>query len=156
MLRDIGAEHVIVSTKDESWKKELEAKVEELGTMVAFDAVAGRSTGDILDCLPSDGTVYVYGGLAGKVENIDPMALIYRRKQVKGFVLTRWIEEGGMMQSLPCMYKAGKIVNPGLGNGGWSSSQFTDTTMETMQQDLVKLMESGATGQKLRVRMDKK
>ena len=52
-------------SKGENWKDELTAKVKELGATVAFDAVAGDMTGDLLDCLPKKGTVYVYGGLAG-------------------------------------------------------------------------------------------
>ena len=43
----------------------------------------------------------------------------------------------------------------GLQDKGWSPSQFTDTTMANVQQDLVRLLESGMTGQKLRVRFDK-
>lgn len=51
LLQGLGAKHVVV-TADEKWKDELKAKIEELGATVAFDAVAGNSTGDLLEVLP--------------------------------------------------------------------------------------------------------
>lgn len=149
VLRKLGAEHVVVSSTD-TWKEELKAKVKDLGATVAFDAVAGSTTGDLLEVLPSNGTVYVYGGLAGKVENIDPMDLIYRKKQVRGFLLTSWIKAGGTVATLPRMMSASRKVNSGL-KDGWSSTQFKDTTLEKAQDDIVALLKSKATGQKLRI-----
>lgn len=72
LLKELGAQHVIV-TSDTSWKDDLKAKIKELDCKVAFDAVAGTSTGDMMDVLPSRGTCYVYGGLAGNCANINPM-----------------------------------------------------------------------------------
>jgi hypothetical protein len=45
-------------------------------------------------------------------------------------------------------------VNSGLKQGGWSSSQFKDTTLENDQADIVKLLERSIIGQKLRIRLD--
>jgi NADPH:quinone reductase-like Zn-dependent oxidoreductase len=157
LLREIGAKHIVVTGSgedDDSWKKELASKIKELGATVAFDAVAGRSTGDLLDALPKKGTVYVYGGLAGKVGNIDPMALIYHGKKVKGFFLSNWIAQGGTLGTVPRMMKAGANVNSGLNQGGWSSTQFKDTTLENAQGDISTLLNGSITGQKLRIRLD--
>jgi NADPH2:quinone reductase len=154
LLEKIGAKHIVVTGEDDSWKEKLASKIEELGATVAFDAVAGRSTGDLLDVIPKKGTVYVYGGLAGKIENINPMALIYHEKKIKGFLLTNWVTQGGPIYSLPRMMKAKGKVNSGLNQGGWSSTQFKDTTFETVQSDLSALLESSSTGQKLRIRLD--
>jgi NADPH2:quinone reductase len=157
LLREIGAKHIVVTGSgedDDSWKKELASKIKELGATVAFDAVAGRSTGDLLDALPKKGTVYVYGGLAGKVGNIDPMALIYHGKKVKGFYLSNWIAQGGTLGTVPRMMKAGANVNSGLNQGGWSSTQFKDTTLENAQGDISTLLNGSITGQKLRIRLD--
>lgn len=154
LLEKLGAKHVVVTGGDDSWKEKLASKIEELGATVAFDAVAGRSTGDLLDVIPKKGTVYVYGGLAGKVENIDPLALIYHEKKVKGFLLNLWISQGGPLFMLPRMIKASRKVNSGLKEGGWSSTQFKDTTLENAQSDISTLLESSITGQKLRIRLD--
>jgi NADPH:quinone reductase-like Zn-dependent oxidoreductase len=153
LLRNIGAKHIVVTGKDDSWKQKLKAKIDELNATVACDAVAGRSAGDLLDLMPVKGTVYVYGGLAGKVENVNPMALIYHEKKLKGFFLTAWIQHGGMLATIPRMMMAGHKVNTGL-SGGWSSSKFKDTSLENVQSDIVQMLNSSVTGQKLRVRLD--
>lgn len=155
LLRGIGAKHIVVTNKDESeWKEELKSKVNELGATCAFDAVAGSMTGSLMDVMPSRGTVYVYGGLAGPVSGINGIDLIYRGKNLKGFLLTSWIREGGFLQMIPRIRSASKIVNAGLKSGGWSSSQFQDTTMEKAFDDIAGLVGSSATGKKLRIRFN--
>jgi NADPH2:quinone reductase len=154
LLKSIGAKHVVVTGSGDAWKEELKAKVEELGCTVAFDAIAGQSAGDLLDILPPKGTVNVYGALAGKVENVDPLALIYQEKKLKGFFLKAWLQHGGTLPSLYRMMTTKSKVNSGLKQGGWSSSQFKDTTLENAQTDIVKLLDSSITGQKLRIRFD--
>mmetsp|Transcript_11960 Transcript_11960/g.19827 ORF Transcript_11960/g.19827 Transcript_11960/m.19827 type:complete len:347 (+) Transcript_11960:64-1104(+) len=154
LLKDLGANHVVVTGSDDAWKEKLKSKIDELGATVAFDAIAGDMAGDLFDLIPRKGSLYVYGGLAGRVGNVDPMGLIYHEKKLKGFFLTSWIQQGGMIGTIPRMLKAGRKVNSGLQKGGWSSSQFKDTTLEKAQTDCVKLLESSATGQKLRVRFN--
>lgn len=154
LLKSIGAKHVIVTTDDESWKDELKSKVKELNTTIAFDAVSGKSTGDMIDCLPKNGTCFLYGGLAGKVSNINPMDLIYHNKKVEGWLLNTWLSKGGTMGMVSRLYSATNKVMSGLeGGGGWSSSQFLDTTLENAQKDLVDLIGSNSTGKKLRIRI---
>lgn len=161
VLRELGAKHVVVTgggggnDEDEDepeWKEDLRALVKELGATVAFDAVSGRMTGDLLDVLPPKGAVYTYGGLAGRCGNIDPIDLIYREKRLRGFFLTNWVKEGGPLSTIPRMMSAGAKVNAGLKAPGWSSSQFQDTTPERVQEDIVALLGGSATGKKLRIR----
>mmetsp|Transcript_31528 Transcript_31528/g.38554 ORF Transcript_31528/g.38554 Transcript_31528/m.38554 type:complete len:356 (-) Transcript_31528:56-1123(-) len=153
MLRELGAQHVVV-TQEENWKDTLKNKIDELKATVCFDAVAGDGAGELLNLLPNKGTLLIYGGLAGPAGGIDPMQLIYKEKQITGFLLTNWIGHGGsMLFSVPRMLLAGNKVNAGL-HGGWSSTQFKDTTLEKAQEDLVQLLEGSATGKKLRIRFD--
>jgi NADPH2:quinone reductase len=154
LLKNLGAKHVVVTGSDDSWKEELSSKIKELGATVAFDAIAGRSAGDLLDLLPVKGTVYVYGGLAGKVESVDPMALIYHEKKLKGFFLKSWLKQGGTFSMLYRIMTASRKVNSGLKDDGWSSTQFKDTTLENAHADIVKLLNSSITGQKLRIRLN--
>jgi len=152
LLKKIGATHVVVTGNDDAWKKVLQAKVNELGATVAFDAVAGQMSGDLLDLMPKNATVFVYGGLSGLVQGINPLDLIYNEKKFKGFFLSSWIKSGGMLKSLYRLNGAGSKVNSGLQAGGWSSSQFKDTTLEDAHDDIVKLLNSSITGVKLRIR----
>lgn len=52
------------------------------------------------------------------------------------------------------MRKATATVNAGLTNGGWSSTQFVDTTMDKAHDEIVRLLGSSITGKKLRIRFD--
>lgn len=154
LLKDLGASHVVVTSED-NWKDTLKSKIDELKATVAFDAVAGDGAGDLIKLLPDKGTLFIYGALAGAAGGIDPIELIYKEKQIKGFFLTQWMTCGGnMFMMVPRVMLASKKVNAGLGSGGWSSSQFKDTTLEKAKDDLVELLEGSATGKKLRIRFD--
>mmetsp|Transcript_11556 Transcript_11556/g.24646 ORF Transcript_11556/g.24646 Transcript_11556/m.24646 type:complete len:382 (+) Transcript_11556:136-1281(+) len=154
LLEKIGAKHIIVTDGEEdAWKAELKAKVKELGATAAFDAVSGDMTGHLMDAMPSKGIVHLYGGLAGRAGNINPSDLIYRKKQLKSFYLTSWIQSGGPVKMVPRMLSAGKLVNSGLKSpDGWCCSQFQDTTMENAHGDIVQLLGGSITGKKLRIR----
>jgi hypothetical protein len=118
--------------------------------------VAGTMTGTLLGLMPKRSTVFVYGVLAGHTGNINSLDLIYRKMQVKGLHVTSWIENGGPLWTIPRLYKTGAKVNAGLHNGGWSSSQFYDTTMENAFDDIVALIDGSVTGKKIRIRFDDK
>lgn len=153
ILETLGAKH-IVNSSDENWKETLKQKIKELECTVAFDAVGGSSTGDLLSIMPPKGIVHVYGGLGGPCKDISVVDLIYQEKQVKGFFLTAWLQKGGTLFMIPRMIMASKKVNAGLSQGGWSAAQFKDVTVKNMQDELVKNLEGSATGIKLRVRFD--
>jgi NADPH:quinone reductase-like Zn-dependent oxidoreductase len=157
LLEELGAKHIVVTSSssagDDAWKDELKVKVKELGATCAFDAVSGDMTGHLLDVMPAKtGVVYLYGNLAGRAGNIDPSNLIYRKKQLKSFFLTTWIQNGGTMQMVSRMMNAGKIVNSGLGTGGWCSTQFQDVEMVNAHEEICKALNSSITGKKLRIR----
>jgi NADPH:quinone reductase len=154
LLEELGAKHIINSS-DEDWKDQLKSKINELECTVAFDAVAGSTSGDVLSCLPKGGTLYVYGALSGLCRDISPQHLIYFKKQIKGFFLATWVTSGGLLYTVPRMIMAGRKVNAGLlSPDGWAGSQFKDVPLEKVQEECAALLESSATGIKLRVRFD--
>jgi NADPH:quinone reductase-like Zn-dependent oxidoreductase len=90
-LRELGAEHVIVSSKD-GWESELKDLVKEHKIQIAFDAIAGEMSGKLLDILPPKGTLFVYGRLSNQgCSGIQPLDLIYRKKKLEGWLFTNWI-----------------------------------------------------------------
>jgi NADPH:quinone reductase-like Zn-dependent oxidoreductase len=157
LLKQLGAAYVIC-TADEDWESQLKALIQNLGISVAFDAVGGDMTGELLSLLPSKGVVYVYGVLGGKgCARIEPMDLIYRRKQVKGYHVAKdWLSVGGPVAMLRRMNRGQSIVGPGLAFGEWAATQFVDCTMETMHETFVDLWKSGFTGKKLRILINNK
>jgi len=152
MLREeLGAEYVVV-TSNEGWKSELKELMEKTGATVAFDAVGGSLSGDLVDVLPAKtGILYAYGGLAGgKMDNISVMDLIYKEKQVKGWLLTPQLTNGGTVRTLLRLRNLSGRVNAGL-DGGWSSSQFKDCVLEDAQTEIANMLENGVKNQKLRI-----
>jgi len=81
-----GALAALDSTKDD-----FRAKLQELTTKhkatVAFDAVAGQLTGDVLSAMPNGSKIYVYGGLSEDRPVISTRDLIFKKKSVEGFWL---------------------------------------------------------------------
>lgn len=154
LLEKLGAKHVVVTSGEvDEWKAELKEKVAELGAMSAFDAVAGDMTGHVLDCMPRKGVVHLYGRLAGNASNINPSDLIYRKKRIESFYLASWLQEGGSISMMRRLFSHGKVVNEGLRPpDGWARSTFKDTTMEKAHEEIIGLLGSRATNQKLRIR----
>lgn len=156
MLTRLGAQHVIV--EKEGWQDEVKALVKSLKIKVAFDCIAGEMTGTLVGLLPPGSTTFLYGGLSEKpVGNIPIMDLIYRNKQVKGWLLTKWLMAGGPLKTLMRIRYASRIVNPGLKSGGWASSQFVDCSLQEMWPKFLAMRadlgQGGFTGQKLRIKI---
>jgi NADPH:quinone reductase-like Zn-dependent oxidoreductase len=157
MLRKIGAEHVVV--QHEGWEKKLGDVISKLGVRVAFDCVAGDTTGTIVSLMPGKSVTFVYGALSEQhVGHIDPMDLIYRQKAVKGWLLTEWVQQGGKLKTLLRLRRAATLVNAALFEGGWAASQFEDVPMEEWFEKFLSMREQrgngGFTGRKLRILMD--
>jgi NADPH:quinone reductase-like Zn-dependent oxidoreductase len=168
-LRAIGAEHVVVTggagpaaDEERRWKRELGALVERLGVFVAFDAIAGETSGALLAALPpKKGVCFVYGGLSAQpVGGIDPMDLIYRRKRLEGWLLPNWLSDGGQARMLMRVRAATAEVNAGLADaaGGWSRSRFIDTPLDEAWPTFLDMYQKngagGFTDRKLRIRFD--
>jgi len=61
---------------------------------------------------------------------------------------------GNIVTMLRRISAASATVNEGLGEGGWSSTQFVDTTMEDMWPKFVEMWNGQVTNTKLRIRFD--
>lgn len=85
-----GAKHVLLED-DPDFDKKLLKMAHKMDARLAFDAVAGLWTGRILNSLPNDSEVVVYGGLSNKeISGVDPMGLIFKDKVISGFNLGSW------------------------------------------------------------------
>jgi len=90
VLHSLGATHVLVETQ-EGFKQRLAQVCSENNVTVAFDPVAGESTGLLFDAIKDNGVVYVYGALSGKASSVSPMSFISTGKRVEGLWLARWL-----------------------------------------------------------------
>jgi len=93
LLRSLGAEHVLDSSRDD-FSEQLRASCARLGATIAFEAVAGQMTGRVINAMPPGSTVYVYGALSEEpCSGIDPIGLLFRDQTVTGFYLARWLRK---------------------------------------------------------------
>lgn len=93
LLRNLGSEHVL-SSEEPEFEERLRLMCHQLKVTLAFDAVGGRLTGQLLHALPEGGTVTVHGSLSGQECRIDPGDLIFGGKKVDGFWLAGWGRKG--------------------------------------------------------------
>lgn len=105
LLRKLGAEHVLSSHESE-FEERLRLLCHELKVSLAFDAVGGRLTGQLMRALPEGGTVIVHGLLSEQECHIHPGDFIFGDKKVEGFWVERWARRGFGREKL----KAGMVV----------------------------------------------
>lgn len=92
-LKETGFEHVLWQL-DENFTKNLDVLAKKLNASIAFDAVGGALSGQMLSCMPEGGTLYLYGAMgASTLSEIPASDVIFKRKNVQGFNMNEWKEE---------------------------------------------------------------
>jgi NADPH2:quinone reductase len=102
-LHRLGAAHVLNSSTP-TFKADLRERCASLGAKLAFDAVGGVMTGEVLNAMPRGSSVMVYGGLSLEACAIQLGDLIFREKRVEGFYLSHWMRTGRMGEALADVY----------------------------------------------------
>ncbi len=77
--------------QDEKFSDQLKLLAHDLNATTAFDAVGGHFSGHIINAMPPDSELIIYGGLSNKpVSEINPMDIIFQNKTISGFNLLDW------------------------------------------------------------------
>jgi NADPH:quinone reductase len=94
-LSDEGEKHVL-NLGNPEYEADLQKLAFENHATIAFDAVAGDTSGRILAAMPPGSELIVYGGLSGKpVGMVLPLDIIFKAKIIRGFNLGDWKTEVG-------------------------------------------------------------
>ena len=109
LLKGQGATYVINSSS-KTFKQDLSKIFSELNVRLAFDAIAGQMTFDLLDALNAGGEVKVYGGLSEQAAMANPGRLIFENKKVSGFWLSEWIMHQSLLKMLKHFNKIQKYL----------------------------------------------
>ena len=112
-LRELGAKHILNSS-DPDFIKQLNVLSEKLRATIAFDAVSGEMTGQLVDAMPVGSKVYIYGRLSSGPMQIDPWKLLFQKKSVHGFWFPEWVKDRGMVQTLSVIRKVIKEFDSGM------------------------------------------
>ena len=92
LLQALGAKYVL-NSNEANFDDQLKKLCLECSASLAFDAVAGDLTSRLLQALPKQGRVIIYGGLSQQLCQLDPRIFIYDDKHLEGFWLSTWLKK---------------------------------------------------------------
>ncbi|MBV8394390.1 MAG: zinc-dependent alcohol dehydrogenase family protein [Alphaproteobacteria bacterium] len=88
-LRQLGADLVLVDGDDLA--ERVARETGEAPIKLGLEAIGGKATGRIADCLASDGTLVHYGSMSGENPDVGRSNFIYRGVRLTGFMLGRFL-----------------------------------------------------------------
>ncbi len=84
-------EEFVLNSSSENFSEELKNIAQKLNANIALDAVGGETTGTLLNNMPENSEIIVYGGLSGKhISNVEILDVIFKNKSIRGFNLNTW------------------------------------------------------------------
>ncbi len=93
ILKAKGVQFVLNST-DNDFEEKFRRLANELNPGIAYDAVGGELTGILMNNMPDNAGVILYGGLSGSdIQGIDSLSVIFGNKSLSGFDLNKWIAD---------------------------------------------------------------
>jgi NADPH:quinone reductase-like Zn-dependent oxidoreductase len=113
MLRALGAPYVLNSSLP-GFAADLRQVAAHLGATLAFDAVAGPMTSQLLSAMPPGSQALIYGGLSAAACEIPYDLIVFERKSVAGFWLSDWIGERTMIEVLRLSGRIQRLVRSDL------------------------------------------
>ncbi|HLP81739.1 MAG TPA: zinc-binding dehydrogenase, partial [Nitrosomonas sp.] len=109
LLQEQGAE-IVLNSSDADFPKHLWDICQQYQSRLAFDAVAGPLTIQLLKAMPSHSKVIVFGGLSYEPARVEPGQLIFEGKSIEGFWLPMWMSKKNFLQSLVFWQRAQKLM----------------------------------------------
>lgn len=113
LLNKQGAE-IVLNSSDSDFQQKLSDVCHQYGSRLAFDAVAGPLSLQLLDAMPPRSKVTVYGGLSEELVMANPGQLIFQSKVIDGFWLTESLANKNLMQFLKIWRRTQKLLTKEL------------------------------------------
>jgi NADPH:quinone reductase len=113
-LKDLGSGFVLDSS-DPLFIDNLKLLSKELQATLLFDSVCSRQLQKMVDVLPPDSFVIIYGNLSGE-ENImiNPRSLIDNNISISGFYLGNRTKENGIFKNMINLRKVSRLMSTDL------------------------------------------
>jgi NADPH:quinone reductase len=109
LLKQQGAALVLNSRSDD-FQQQFRDVCHQHRTRLAFDAIAGDMTSQLLEAMPRHSRVIVYGGLSRQAAQAPADQLIFQGKVVDGFWLSSWMRQKNFLQSLLLWRRVQKLL----------------------------------------------
>ncbi len=145
LLKEQGAE-IVLNSSDPNFSQHLWDVCQHYQSRIAFDAVAGPLTIQLLKAMPSHSKVIVYGGLSYEPAQAEAGQLIFEGKSIEGFWLTTWMSKKNFLQSLAIWQRAQKLITTDL------KSEIRMQYPLNEAQNAIKEYQSQMTGGKILLR----
>jgi len=140
LLEEQGADTVLDSSKL-NFERDLRDLCQQYQVRLAFDAVAGEMSMQILAAMPPHSTVTIFGGLSYKPAMADIGDLVFHDKSMDGFWLTTWMAKKSFIQSLIIWKRAQKLMATDLASE--IRNQFPLHEVQTAIKEYQKQMTGG-------------
>ena len=109
LLRQLGAEHVLDSSTPD-FAARLRAAIAALKPTYAIDAVGGPLAGQLLEALPRDSTLVLYGVLSGQSFEVSPGHMLFTHKRLEGFHLASRLQARNPARRLLEMFRVRRLL----------------------------------------------
>ena len=110
-LRGLGGD--VVLPDDDSSLPEARAYLDGAAARLAFNAVGGESALRLMKMLEDGGTHVTYGAMSRKPLTLPNGLLIFRDLRLRGFWLTKWLEQASCEEVTATYEKLADLVNAG-------------------------------------------
>lgn len=147
LLKGQGAT-IVLNSSEADFVEQLRDASHQFQARLAFDAVSGSMTGSLLDGMPADSQIIVYGRLSQAPIQVDPVRLYGDYKTLSGFYLATWFAGRNMLQNMMLWRKSQKLMATEL------KSQIRAQVPLKDAQKAVKEYQGHMTGGKVLLRPD--
>lgn len=113
LLNKQGAE-IVLNSDESEFQQKLSDVCYQYNSRLAFDAVAGPLSLQLLDAMPPRSKVTVYGALSQELVMANPGQLIFQTKAIDGFWLTESLAKKNLVQFLKIWRRTQKLLTKEL------------------------------------------
>lgn len=113
LLKEQGAT-IVLNSSEANFDQQLHDACHQADAHLAFDAVAGSMTLQLLDALPEHSKVTVYSCLSYEAAQAGADHLIFEDKAVDGFWMGPWINNMNLVEILMLWRRAQKLMETEL------------------------------------------
>jgi NADPH2:quinone reductase len=113
LLKEQGAE-IVMNSNDANFPQQLRDVCQQYQSRMAFDAVGGPLTLQLLKAMPSHSKVIVYGGLSPEPVQAEAGQFIFDGKSIEGFWLPTWMSKKNFLQSVAFWQRTQKLITTDL------------------------------------------
>lgn len=113
MLQSEGAENILNSSNTD-FEDQLREISHSLNATVAFDAIGGNMTRQLLEAVPNESSIFVYGRLSPDECRILPGEFVFNGKQIRGFWLMDYLKDKSLIQNVKTTRKIQSLLGKEL------------------------------------------